>query len=400
MAQRGRGAGRAKAYDGRGSRRRGEGRGHKYGDFRASRTPTWQQDPPWWGWLPLPQPIPAAWLVATGQFHELVEQLDAGPRGEALGQEKELRGPDEGEGEGGDELRQTQGPEDPAESAGGAENQGRHEAACTAEGSPKASLTTSTLEATEAVSEATEMNSAPGELKPPGAGGCQATEQRGSSGQEPDTAAKAAAVTETLLGVLAPAVTAAGSATGQSASTATGLPPLLGYMPKRRSWVVAETRSPLDAKGGLLMPQDLLGHWVDSLGNAVHVLSTDAYDVRLLATLSRPPRPDIHLSVKPVMLGGGWQCGHSLLDATWSSPDQLHWVAVNGHVSVWVRPASHTRDTGKEDTGSGGEPLVLEAHAGGAAALVKEPDDAASPVPQGDAKSEAEAAAGPPVSSS
>ena len=36
-------------------------------------------------------------------------------------------------------------------------------------------------------------------------------------------------------------------------------------------------------------------------GNAVQVLATDAYDLRLLATLSKPPRPDVHLSVKPIM---------------------------------------------------------------------------------------------------
>ena len=43
-------------------------------------------------------------------------------------------------------------------------------------------------------------------------------------------------------------------------------------------------------------------------GNMVTVTSTDAFEVRLEATLSRPPRADIHLGVKPVMLGGGCMC--------------------------------------------------------------------------------------------
>eukprot|EP00927_Polykrikos_kofoidii_P051280 TRINITY_DN45072_c0_g1_i1.p1 TRINITY_DN45072_c0_g1~~TRINITY_DN45072_c0_g1_i1.p1 ORF type:complete len:246 (+),score=42.05 TRINITY_DN45072_c0_g1_i1:95-832(+) len=84
-------------------------------------------------------------------------------------------------------------------------------------------------------------------------------------------------------------------------------------------------------------PEGILGQWADSLGNKVLVLSTDAYQVRLVATLSRPPRQDIHLPVLPVVLGGGWQCGDSILDPFWSSESELHWVARSGRVSVWVR---------------------------------------------------------------
>mmetsp|Transcript_39909 Transcript_39909/g.109821 ORF Transcript_39909/g.109821 Transcript_39909/m.109821 type:complete len:227 (-) Transcript_39909:130-810(-) len=82
--------------------------------------------------------------------------------------------------------------------------------------------------------------------------------------------------------------------------------------------------------------EGILGDWSDSLGNKVQVFSTDAYEVRLMATLSRPPRPDIYLQVCP-MLGGGWQCGNSILDLYWSSAEELHWVTSNGRVSVWVR---------------------------------------------------------------
>lgn len=114
---------------------------------------------------------------------------------------------------------------------------------------------------------------------------------------------------------------------------------------KRSSWLVASERPLTETAHGLLGPEQLLGHWVDSQHNSVHVLSTDAYEMRLEATLSRPPRPDIHLSVKPVMLGAGWQCGHSLLDPMWTNPRQLHWVAMDGRVSVWVRPQENISGT-------------------------------------------------------
>merc|ERR1712183_376005 len=82
---------------------------------------------------------------------------------------------------------------------------------------------------------------------------------------------------------------------------------------------------------------DLLGAWADSLGNAVHVYSQDAYEMKLQATLTKPPRQDIHLSVRQVEGGGGWQCGNSILDPVWTSEQQLHWVTGDGRVSVWVR---------------------------------------------------------------
>mmetsp|Transcript_87227 Transcript_87227/g.249911 ORF Transcript_87227/g.249911 Transcript_87227/m.249911 type:complete len:237 (-) Transcript_87227:129-839(-) len=103
-------------------------------------------------------------------------------------------------------------------------------------------------------------------------------------------------------------------------------------------WLVAEPRDLSETYEGALGPENLMGHWVDSGGNAVHVMSTDAYDAKLVATLRKLPRPDIFLSVKPVALGGGWQCGHSLLDPEWTTQDELHWVAMDGRVSVWVRP--------------------------------------------------------------
>lgn len=85
-----------------------------------------------------------------------------------------------------------------------------------------------------------------------------------------------------------------------------------------------------------ITPQDLLGGWADSLGNAILVSSLDAYQLRLNAILSQPPRKDINLSLRPTDTGG-WICGNALLDPTWSSPGQLHWITGDGKVSVWIR---------------------------------------------------------------
>uniref|UniRef100_A0A7S1AMQ3 Uncharacterized protein n=1 Tax=Noctiluca scintillans TaxID=2966 RepID=A0A7S1AMQ3_NOCSC len=103
-----------------------------------------------------------------------------------------------------------------------------------------------------------------------------------------------------------------------------------------KSWTVPSRQA--SEGSNFMSPESFLGQWVDSQGNMIQVTSTDAYEVRLQATLSHPPRADIHLLVKPVMLGGGWQCGHSVLDPHWSSQAQLHWVTADGRVSVWIRP--------------------------------------------------------------
>ncbi|CAE7424282.1 unnamed protein product [Symbiodinium sp. CCMP2456] len=107
-----------------------------------------------------------------------------------------------------------------------------------------------------------------------------------------------------------------------------------------RQWVLAEERPPCEASptDDFVSAEVLLGRWVDSQGHSIHVLSTDAFNVRLLATLRKAMCPDKHLALKPIRLGGGWQCGHSILDPSWSTSAQLHWVAGDGHVTVWVRP--------------------------------------------------------------
>lgn len=176
----------------------------------------------------------------------------------------------------------------------------------------------------------------------------------------------AAAATETLLDALAPG-SAEESVSGQ-------VMPHHGKMDdgKHSMWLVADPRPVGETPAGLMGPEKFLGHWVDSQGNTVHVLSTDAYDGKLVATLSRPPRPDIHLVIKPVVLGGGWQCGHSLLDPLWTSEKQMHWVAMDGRVSVWVRvqeskDEEETTDPANGNADAGDAPAATESAQGGAA---------------------------------
>lgn len=95
--------------------------------------------------------------------------------------------------------------------------------------------------------------------------------------------------------------------------------------------------------------ESFLGDWADSLGNRVNVFSADAYQMKLMVTLSNPPRKDIHLQIWPVEFGGGWMCGNSILEPFWSSETELHWVTKDGRVSVWVRPQDRSRSS-TEDT--------------------------------------------------
>jgi len=89
------------------------------------------------------------------------------------------------------------------------------------------------------------------------------------------------------------------------------------------------------APSSLLEPKQLLGEWLDSLGNAVQVYSADAYEAKLMATISRPPRADANIPLK--QLEGGWQCGNSYLNNDVSSEWQLHWVGTFGRISIWQR---------------------------------------------------------------
>lgn len=89
--------------------------------------------------------------------------------------------------------------------------------------------------------------------------------------------------------------------------------------------------APLDAED--FDPAILLGSWTDNKGNGVTV---DAYAAKLMATLSRHPRQDVNLKLRPLP-DGGWACGNAVLDLARSTSCQLHWVSPS-HYSVWTRP--------------------------------------------------------------
>mmetsp|Transcript_61187 Transcript_61187/g.137876 ORF Transcript_61187/g.137876 Transcript_61187/m.137876 type:complete len:201 (-) Transcript_61187:107-709(-) len=83
------------------------------------------------------------------------------------------------------------------------------------------------------------------------------------------------------------------------------------------------------------VPEDFMGKWRDTYGNTVCVYSTDAFESRPMATLSRAPRPDIHLKLIP--RDGTWQCGDAVLDTSRCSDTSVAWLFPNGKVSVWTR---------------------------------------------------------------
>ncbi|CAK0877676.1 unnamed protein product [Prorocentrum cordatum] len=157
-------------------------------------------------------------------------------------------------------------------------------------------------------------------------------------GETPDVDPAAAA--DSLLDALAVGEPAEGGRGAKSGG---------GHRARAPAAIMAEERSPDKSASGTLPHTALTGNWVDSQGNQVQVMQVDAYTVKLMAVLSRPPRNDIHLPLKPITAGGGWQCGHSVLDPMWTSSAQLHWVAMDGRVSVWVRPPSDSGSTAESE---------------------------------------------------
>lgn len=171
----------------------------------------------------------------------------------------------------------------------------------------------------------------------PAPGGAAASDD----GQDNESQAEAA--TESVLDALAPSGKQSGSP--QSAAQSSASRPSAAGAAGGKHWVIAEGRLPDELGERYLAAENLFGAWVDSQGSTVQVVSTDAYNVRVLATMSRPGRPDMFLAVKPIRMGAGWQCGHYILDESWSTKSQLHWVAGDGRVSVWVRPQERPAST-------------------------------------------------------
>jgi len=91
---------------------------------------------------------------------------------------------------------------------------------------------------------------------------------------------------------------------------------------------------------GQMAPQEFLGDWMDSLGNAVTVLP-NAHDSSFTVILARPPRRDVVLAMTSTDMGGGWRgwsCGNSVLNLMHSSSVQLYWEDyTKGRMSCWMR---------------------------------------------------------------
>lgn len=83
-------------------------------------------------------------------------------------------------------------------------------------------------------------------------------------------------------------------------------------------------------------PGNLLGLWLDSYGNSVHVRSNGEPLTQLTAVLSRSPRPDIYLSLWQTADGSGWYCGQAKLDASATSAEKVTWAFPDGRISVWT----------------------------------------------------------------
>jgi len=103
------------------------------------------------------------------------------------------------------------------------------------------------------------------------------------------------------------------------------------------------------AKQSHWTPSEFLGRWMDPWGNAINIVSTDAFQIQLLATVSfTATNKDRHLRIKSVTYGGGWQCGRYFLDPYQSLPNQIVWVDLDGSIMTWDRVnfVSHNRPLG------------------------------------------------------
>eukprot|EP00443_Scrippsiella_acuminata_P025146 CAMPEP_0115231778 /NCGR_PEP_ID=MMETSP0270-20121206/33415_1 /TAXON_ID=71861 /ORGANISM="Scrippsiella trochoidea, Strain CCMP3099" /LENGTH=215 /DNA_ID=CAMNT_0002646429 /DNA_START=42 /DNA_END=689 /DNA_ORIENTATION=- len=91
-----------------------------------------------------------------------------------------------------------------------------------------------------------------------------------------------------------------------------------------------------DALAKLLTRADLLGCWVDSIGNFVLVRSADLPGQELTAMLVKPWAENIILALSYAEDIGTWSCGSAALDLSRSSSKRLVWVSPEGHQVVWT----------------------------------------------------------------
>eukprot|EP00443_Scrippsiella_acuminata_P025522 CAMPEP_0115242366 /NCGR_PEP_ID=MMETSP0270-20121206/38914_1 /TAXON_ID=71861 /ORGANISM="Scrippsiella trochoidea, Strain CCMP3099" /LENGTH=222 /DNA_ID=CAMNT_0002657427 /DNA_START=37 /DNA_END=705 /DNA_ORIENTATION=+ len=81
---------------------------------------------------------------------------------------------------------------------------------------------------------------------------------------------------------------------------------------------------------------ELLGCWVDSIGNFVLVRSADMPDEGLTAMLVKPWSENISLSLWCEEESCAWHCGGAALDLGRSSSRRLVWVFPEGRQMVWT----------------------------------------------------------------
>eukprot|EP00419_Tripos_fusus_P029925 CAMPEP_0172721842 /NCGR_PEP_ID=MMETSP1074-20121228/80026_1 /TAXON_ID=2916 /ORGANISM="Ceratium fusus, Strain PA161109" /LENGTH=242 /DNA_ID=CAMNT_0013547693 /DNA_START=116 /DNA_END=844 /DNA_ORIENTATION=- len=84
-----------------------------------------------------------------------------------------------------------------------------------------------------------------------------------------------------------------------------------------------------------MAPEFFLGRWTDSMGSSICVYSADAFEVRLVVTISRSSRPDLYLNLVP--RPDGWHCGEARLNVSKSSSTKVCWVFPKGKESFWMR---------------------------------------------------------------
>ncbi|CAK0819605.1 unnamed protein product [Prorocentrum cordatum] len=94
---------------------------------------------------------------------------------------------------------------------------------------------------------------------------------------------------------------------------------------------------PKDAPPKLLLLDDFLGDWMDTLGNAVAVAATDYFMGKGLATLSKKGRANILLTLRYDGFGG-WVCGNSVLDGCRSSTGCVQWVTLDRRACLHLDP--------------------------------------------------------------
>jgi len=81
---------------------------------------------------------------------------------------------------------------------------------------------------------------------------------------------------------------------------------------------------------------ELLGCWVDSIGNFVIVRSADTPGGGLMAMLVKPWAESISLSLWQEDGASTWNCGRAALDLSRSSAQRLVWAFPEGRQMVWT----------------------------------------------------------------